>query len=91
MTAILLFCSYLKHSHASVLHCNRIFLTLVNLVAQVHVVSAKYVVKCDNDTFVRLDSVVIEIKKVPGGRKALHGEYEYTTQAATPWEMGRDL
>ncbi|KAL5673535.1 hypothetical protein ACJX0J_017841, partial [Zea mays] len=33
---------------------------------QVHVVSAKYVVKCDNDTFVRLDSVVIEIKKVPG-------------------------
>jgi hydroxyproline O-galactosyltransferase 2/3/4/5/6 len=45
----------------------------VNLVAQVHVVSAKYVMKCDDDTFVRLDSVVTEIKKVPGGRSLYMG------------------
>uniref|UniRef100_A0A804MW72 Hexosyltransferase n=2 Tax=Zea mays TaxID=4577 RepID=A0A804MW72_MAIZE len=39
----------------------------------VHVVSAKYVMKCDDDTFVRLDSVVTEIKKVPGGRSLYMG------------------
>ncbi|CAD6226354.1 unnamed protein product [Miscanthus lutarioriparius] len=39
----------------------------------VHVVSAKYVMKCDDDTFVRLDSVVTEIKKVPSGRSLYMG------------------
>jgi len=45
----------------------------VNLVAQVHVVSAKYVMKCDDDTFVRIDSVITEIKKVPSGRSLYMG------------------
>ncbi|CAL5066601.1 unnamed protein product [Urochloa decumbens] len=39
----------------------------------VNVVSAKYVMKCDDDTFVRLDSVVAEIKKVPSGRSLYMG------------------
>jgi len=39
----------------------------------VNVVSAKYVMKCDDDTFVRLDSVVAEIKKVPSGRSLYIG------------------
>jgi hypothetical protein len=50
-----------------------ISLTLVNLVAQVNVVSAKYVMKCDDDTFVRLDTVIAEIKKVPSGRSLYMG------------------
>ena len=45
----------------------------MNLVAQVHVVSAEYVMKCDDDTFVRIDSVVTEIKKVPSGRSLYMG------------------
>ncbi|XP_004959045.1 hydroxyproline O-galactosyltransferase GALT6 [Setaria italica] len=39
----------------------------------VNVVSAKYVMKCDDDTFVRLDSVITEIKKVPSGRSLYMG------------------
>ncbi|WVZ62280.1 hypothetical protein U9M48_012044 [Paspalum notatum var. saurae] len=39
----------------------------------VHVVSAKYVMKCDDDTFVRLDLVTNEIKKVPSGRSLYMG------------------
>uniref|UniRef100_A0A0A9EJ34 Hexosyltransferase n=1 Tax=Arundo donax TaxID=35708 RepID=A0A0A9EJ34_ARUDO len=39
----------------------------------VHVVSAKYIMKCDDDTFIRLDSVVTEIKKVPSGRSLYIG------------------
>lgn len=45
----------------------------MNLIAQVNVVSAKYVIKCDDDTFVRLDSVVAEIKKVPSGKSLYIG------------------
>ena len=45
----------------------------MNLVAQLNVVSAKYVMKCDDDTLVRLDSVVAEIKKVPSGRSLYIG------------------
>ncbi|KAJ1288156.1 hypothetical protein BS78_02G068600 [Paspalum vaginatum] len=39
----------------------------------IHVVSAKYVMKCDDDTFVRLDLVANEIKKVPSGRSLYMG------------------
>ncbi|XP_062186642.1 hydroxyproline O-galactosyltransferase GALT6-like [Phragmites australis] len=39
----------------------------------VRVVSAKYIMKCDDDTFIRLDSVVTEIKKVPSGRSLYVG------------------
>lgn len=35
---------------------------------QVRAVSAKYVMKCDDDTFVRVDAVMNEIKKVPAGK-----------------------
>ncbi|KAF7044324.1 hypothetical protein CFC21_053571 [Triticum aestivum] len=41
------------------------------------VVSAKYVMKCDDDTFVRLDSVMAEIKKVPDGKSFYMGNMNY--------------
>ncbi|KAL6639671.1 hypothetical protein ACP70R_023401 [Stipagrostis hirtigluma subsp. patula] len=43
----------------------------------VHVVSAKYIMKCDDDTFVRLDSIVTEIKKVPSGRSLYIGNINF--------------
>ncbi|KAL6880051.1 hypothetical protein ACP4OV_011616 [Aristida adscensionis] len=43
----------------------------------VHVVSAKYVMKCDDDTFVRLDSVITEAKKVPNGRSLYIGNMNF--------------
>ncbi|GJN09968.1 hypothetical protein PR202_ga28025 [Eleusine coracana subsp. coracana] len=43
----------------------------------VHVVSAKYIMKCDDDNFVRLDSVVTEIKKVPSGRSLYLGNINF--------------
>ncbi|RLM91631.1 hypothetical protein C2845_PM08G06100 [Panicum miliaceum] len=33
----------------------------------VHVVSARYIMKCDDDTFVRLESVMAEVKKIRSG------------------------
>ncbi|TVU41339.1 hypothetical protein EJB05_14846, partial [Eragrostis curvula] len=43
----------------------------------VRVISAKYVMKCDDDNFVRLDSVVNEIKKVPSGRSLYLGNINF--------------
>uniref|UniRef100_A0A0D9WWI7 Galectin domain-containing protein n=1 Tax=Leersia perrieri TaxID=77586 RepID=A0A0D9WWI7_9ORYZ len=43
----------------------------------VHVVSAKYVMKCDDDTFVRLDSIINEVKKVPSGRSLYIGNMNF--------------
>uniref|UniRef100_I1R6M2 Hexosyltransferase n=1 Tax=Oryza glaberrima TaxID=4538 RepID=I1R6M2_ORYGL len=37
----------------------------------VHAVSARYVVKCGDDTFVRLDSIITEVNKVQSAR-SLH-------------------
>ncbi|GJM96260.1 hypothetical protein PR202_ga13079 [Eleusine coracana subsp. coracana] len=42
-----------------------------------NVVPAKYVMKCDDDTFVRLDSVMAELKKIPEGRSFYLGNMNY--------------
>ncbi|CAN6303956.1 unnamed protein product [Urochloa humidicola] len=41
------------------------------------VVPAKYVMKCDDDTFVRLDSVMAEIKKISGSKGLYLGNMNY--------------
>ncbi|KAH7675446.1 Glycosyl transferase family 31 protein [Dioscorea alata] len=40
-------------------------------------VSAKYIMKCDDDTFVRVDSVIKEVKKIPSGRSLYVGNMNY--------------
>ncbi|KAL5980660.1 Hydroxyproline O-galactosyltransferase galt6 [Asimina triloba] len=40
-------------------------------------VSANYIMKCDDDTFVRMDSVIKEVKKVPAGRSLYVGNMNY--------------
>ncbi|KAF3322041.1 putative beta-1,3-galactosyltransferase 19 [Carex littledalei] len=47
----------------------RFFFPCYDLV--VRAVSAKYIMKCDDDTFVRLESVMAEVRKVPA-RKSLY-------------------
>ncbi|RLN42850.1 hypothetical protein C2845_PM01G31840 [Panicum miliaceum] len=41
------------------------------------VVPAKYVMKCDDDTFVRLDSVMAEVKKISDGKSFYLGNMNY--------------
>ncbi|XP_062214923.1 hydroxyproline O-galactosyltransferase GALT5-like [Phragmites australis] len=41
------------------------------------VVPAKYVMKCDDDTFVRLDSLMAEVKKIPEGKSFYLGNMNY--------------
>ncbi|XP_044368007.1 hydroxyproline O-galactosyltransferase GALT5 isoform X2 [Triticum aestivum] len=41
------------------------------------VVAARYVMKCDDDTFVRLDSVMAEIKKIPEDKSFYMGNMNY--------------
>uniref|UniRef100_A0A0D9VXP7 Galectin domain-containing protein n=1 Tax=Leersia perrieri TaxID=77586 RepID=A0A0D9VXP7_9ORYZ len=41
------------------------------------VVSAKYIMKCDDDTFVRLDSVMSDVKKIPYGKSFYLGNINY--------------
>ncbi|WOL04197.1 hydroxyproline O-galactosyltransferase GALT6 isoform X1 [Canna indica] len=43
----------------------------------VRTVSAKYIMKCDDDTFVRLESVLNEVKKVPADRSLYIGNINY--------------
>ncbi|KAJ7956315.1 Hydroxyproline O-galactosyltransferase [Quillaja saponaria] len=43
----------------------------------VRTVSAKYVMKCDDDTFVRVDAVINEVKKVPEERSLYVGNINY--------------
>ncbi|KAK9277978.1 hypothetical protein L1049_027535 [Liquidambar formosana] len=43
----------------------------------VRTVSAQYIMKCDDDTFVRVDAVIEEAKKVPGGRSLYVGNINY--------------
>ncbi|OAY76485.1 putative beta-1,3-galactosyltransferase 19 [Ananas comosus] len=43
----------------------------------VKVVSAKHIMKCDDDTFVRIDSVLKEVKKVPSDRSLYVGNINY--------------
>ncbi|KAG8098632.1 hypothetical protein GUJ93_ZPchr0013g37538 [Zizania palustris] len=43
----------------------------------VHVVSSRYIMKCDDDNFVRLDSVMAEVKKIPRGKSLYMGNMNY--------------
>ncbi|TVU44517.1 hypothetical protein EJB05_03961, partial [Eragrostis curvula] len=43
----------------------------------VRVVPAKYIMKCDDDTFVRLDSVLDQVKKVQSGKSMYVGNINY--------------
>lgn len=45
--------------------------------SQVRTASAKYIMKCDDDTFVRVDAVFDEAKKVPDGRSLYIGNINY--------------
>jgi len=44
---------------------------------QVRVVPAKYVMKCDDDTFVRIDSVLDQVKKVQSDKSVYVGSINY--------------
>lgn len=44
---------------------------------QVRAMSAKYVMKCDDDTFVRVDAVMNEINKVPASKSFYLGNINY--------------
>uniref|UniRef100_A0A0E0KHP7 Hexosyltransferase n=1 Tax=Oryza punctata TaxID=4537 RepID=A0A0E0KHP7_ORYPU len=41
------------------------------------VVSTKYIMKCDDDTFVRLDSVMADVRKIPYGKSFYLGNINY--------------
>ncbi|ERN01218.1 hypothetical protein AMTR_s00002p00239510 [Amborella trichopoda] len=43
----------------------------------VRALSAKYIMKCDDDTFVRVNSVIKEVKKVPSDRSLYIGNMNY--------------
>ncbi|XP_010934169.1 hydroxyproline O-galactosyltransferase GALT6 isoform X1 [Elaeis guineensis] len=43
----------------------------------VRALSAKYIMKCDDDTFVRVNAVMNEVKKVPSGRSLYVGNINY--------------
>ena len=45
--------------------------------SQVRTASAKYIMKCDDDTFVRVDAVFNEAKQVPKGRSLYIGNINY--------------
>jgi hypothetical protein len=46
-------------------------------ILQVRVVPAKYIMKCDDDTFVRIDLVLDQVKKVPSGASMYVGNINY--------------
>jgi hypothetical protein len=52
-------------------------LMLTSFILQVRVVPAKYIMKCDDDTFVRIDSVLDQVKKVPSGASMYVGNINY--------------
>nr|BAJ98514.1 predicted protein [Hordeum vulgare subsp. vulgare] len=43
----------------------------------VRAVSAKYIMKCDDDTFVRLEAVMAEVKNIPNGKSLYIGNMNY--------------
>ena len=44
---------------------------------QVRKVAAKYIMKCDDDTFVRIDAVIKEVKKVSRGGSLYVGNINF--------------
>lgn len=52
--------------------------TLVfNFGLQAHHLAAKYIMKCDDDTFVRVDAVLSEAKKTPKDQSLYIGNINY--------------
>lgn len=47
------------------------------LILQARTVAAKYIMKCDDDTFVRVDAVLSEAHKVQAGRSLYVGNMNY--------------
>ncbi|KAK4479748.1 hypothetical protein RD792_015280 [Penstemon davidsonii] len=43
----------------------------------IRTVAAKYIMKCDDDTFVRIDAVMMEVKKIQRGRSFYIGNINY--------------
>uniref|UniRef100_A0ACD5WCG2 Uncharacterized protein n=1 Tax=Avena sativa TaxID=4498 RepID=A0ACD5WCG2_AVESA len=43
----------------------------------VHAVSARYIMKCDDDNFVRLQSVMAEVKRIPSSKSLYIGNMNY--------------
>lgn len=39
--------------------------------------AAKYIMKCDDDTFVRIDAVMMELNKIQNGRSFYVGNINY--------------
>lgn len=54
---------------------NNCFLYLCLL--QVHVAFAKHIMKCDDDTFVRVDAVIQEVNKIPENMSLYVGNINY--------------
>ena len=54
-----------------------ILLIVASLLFQVRTMSAKYIMKCDDDTFVRVDAVIEEAHKIPEGRSLYVGNINY--------------
>lgn len=69
--------SFLSSKFGTMKVAVRHLLTIANLSSQVHVISAKYIMKCDDDTFVRLESVLTEVKKVRDGESLYIGNMNY--------------
>jgi hypothetical protein len=44
---------------------------------QVRAVSARYIMKCDDDNFVRIQSVMAEVKKIPSSKSLYIGNMNY--------------
>jgi len=44
---------------------------------QIHTVAAKYIMKCDDDTFVRVDSIVNEVRQAQTDRSLYMGNMNY--------------
>ena len=53
---------------------------------QVRTVAAKYIMKCDDDTFVRLDAVVKEVKKAREDKSLYLGNINYNFK---PFRRGK--
>ncbi|KAL0336268.1 UNVERIFIED_CONTAM: Hydroxyproline O-galactosyltransferase GALT4 [Sesamum radiatum] len=43
----------------------------------VRTVAAKYIMKCDDDTFVRIDAVTAEVNKIQSGRSFYNGNVNH--------------
>lgn len=59
-------------------HCIRKKLLFLTLVCRLIInLAAKYIMKCDDDTFVRVDAVLSEAKKTPTDQSLCIGNINY--------------